>query len=60
MAQGKSQKIHAILNADKEKFYEAPSWGNENLANLQQATSLDKYFGVQPYWTETTGKSATH
>ncbi len=50
--QGKSQQIHAVLNADKEKFYEAPDWGNENLANRKQDAKLDRYFGVQPYWTE--------
>ena len=50
--QGKSQQIHAVLNADKEKFYEARDWGNENLADRKQDAKLDRYFGVQPYWTE--------
>jgi len=47
----------AVLKADKEKFYEAPSWGERNLANRQQAASLDRYFGVRPHWTEETGKA---
>ncbi len=59
ISQGKSQEIYAVLNADKEKFYEARNWGEENLANRQQAASLDRYFGVQPYWTEETGKAAS-
>ena len=58
--EGRSQQTHVVLNADKEKFYEAPNWGDKNLANRQQAASLDRYFGVQPYWTEEeTGKVAT-
>ncbi len=50
--QGKAQQLHAVLSADKEKFYEAPDWGNKNLADRQQAADLDRYFGVQPSWTE--------
>ena len=50
--EGSSQQAHVVLNADKEKFYEAPNWGDKNLANRQEAASLDRYFGVQPYWTE--------
>jgi hypothetical protein len=57
ISQGKSEQTLVVLNADKEKFYEAPSWGDKDLANRQQAASLDRYFGVQPYWTDKTGKS---
>ena len=60
ISEGRSHQIHVVLNADKEKFYEAPNWGEKNLANRQQAASLDRYFGVQPYWTEETGKTAGH
>ncbi len=60
ISKGRSQQPHVVLNADKEKFYEAPNWGEKNLANRQQAASLDRYFGVQPHWTEETGNSARH
>jgi hypothetical protein len=60
ISEGRSQQTHVVLNADKEKFYEAPSWGDKNLANRQQAASLDRYFGVSPYWTKETGKVARH
>ncbi len=58
ISEGGSAPTLAVLKADKEKFYEAPSWGDRNLANRQQAASLDRYFGVSPYWTET-GKSVS-
>ena len=54
----KSDEIRVVLNADKEKFYEAPNWGDKNLADRQQAAWVDRYFGVQPYWTEETGREA--
>jgi hypothetical protein len=57
ISKGGSDLTLAVLKADKEKFYEAPSWGERNLANRQQAASLDRYFGVRPYWTEETGKA---
>jgi hypothetical protein len=57
ISQGGSDQTLVVLKVDKEKFYEAPSWGDKDLANRQQAASLDRYFGVQPYWTEETGKS---
>ncbi len=57
ISQGKSEQTLVVLRADKEKFYEAPNWGDKDLANRQQAASLDRYFGVQPYWTRETGKS---
>jgi hypothetical protein len=55
ISEGRSQQLHVVLNVDKEKFYEAPNWGDRNLANRQEAASLDRYFGVRPYWTEETG-----
>ena len=57
ISSGKSRQIHVVHNADKEKFYEAPDWGDKNLANRQQAAPLDRYFGVQPYWTEESGNA---
>jgi sporulation protein YlmC with PRC-barrel domain len=57
ISKGESAPTLAVLKADKEKFYEAPSWGHRNLADRQQAASLDRYFGVSPYWTEETGKA---
>jgi hypothetical protein len=47
----KSNLIHVVFNANKEEFYEGPDWGTENLGNLRQATSVDRYYGIQPYWT---------
>ncbi len=55
--EGRFPQGAVVLKVDKEKFYEAPDWGNENLADLRQAASLDRYFGVQPYWTERTNKT---
>jgi len=57
ISEGKSQQAQVVLHADKEKFYEAPSWGDKNLADRQQAASLDRYFGVSPYWTEKAGQA---
>ncbi len=62
ISEGKSQKIHVVFNADKEKFYEAPDfYSNKDLANVQKATGMDRYFGIQPSWTEgghTAGQTA--
>ena len=52
ISKGRSAPTLVVLNTDKEKFYEAPDWGNKNLADRQQAADMDRYFGVQPYWTE--------
>ncbi len=60
IAKLKSNKISVIFNADKEKFYEGPDWGYENLTNPRQAASVDRYYGIQPYWTEGTGKATSH
>ena len=60
ISEGRFHQTRVVLNADKEKFYEAPDWGDKNLADRQQAASLDRYFGVQPYWTEETGKAVRH
>ena len=60
ISKAKSHKIRVVFNADKEKFYEGPDWGTENLSNLRQAASVDRYFGIQPYWTEAGGKAACH
>ena len=57
ISKGESQKIQVVFNGDKEKFYEAseaPSsfFHSGGQVNLQTVTTLDRYFGVQPYWTE--------
>jgi len=56
ISEGKSQELQVVFNADKEKFYEAPEapssfFHNGAQVNLQTVTQLDRYFGVQPYWT---------
>ena len=65
ISKGKSRELQVVFNADKEKFYEAseaPSsfFHNGGQVDLQKVAALDRYFGVQPYWTETTGKTACH
>ena len=60
ISKAKSHKISVVFNDDKEKFYEGPDYGTENPANLQQAASVDRYYGIQPYWTEAGGKTACH
>ncbi len=55
-----SRKISVVFNADKKKFYEGPEWGNENLADLKQAASVNRYYGIQPYWTEASEKTGCH
>ncbi len=52
ISKGKAGKISVVFNADKEKFYEGPDWGNQNLANPKQAAAVDRYYGIQPYWTK--------
>jgi len=60
ISKAKSHKISVVFNDDKEKFYEGPDYGTENPANLQQAASVDRYYGIQPYWTEAAGKAGCH
>jgi hypothetical protein len=60
ISKAQSDKISVVFNADKEKFYEGPDWGYENLSNLKQAASVDRYYGVRPYWTEAAGKAGCH
>ena len=52
ISETQSGKTNVVFNADKEKFYEGPDWGNENLDNPKQAASVDRYYGIRPYWTE--------
>ncbi len=57
ISKGKSQSLQVVFNGDKEKFYEAPEappsfLGTEGQVNLQTVAALDRYFGVQPCWTE--------
>ena len=58
ISKGKSDKISVVFNGDKEKFYEGPDWGSEHLSNPKQAASVDRYYGIQPYWTGAAGKQA--
>lgn len=56
ISKGKSQGLQVVLNADKEKFYEAPEapssfFHSGGQVNLQKVIELDRYFGVEPYWT---------
>ncbi len=56
ISKGKSQKLQVVFNADKEKFYEAPDapsslFHNGGQVSTRSMTQLDRYFGVQPYWT---------
>ncbi len=48
---GGDHKIHVVFNEDKEKFYEGPDYGTDNLSNPKQAASVDYYYGIQPSWT---------
>ncbi len=57
ISKGKSQELQVVFNADREKFYEAPGapssfFHSGGQVNLQKVAALDRYFGVQPYWTE--------
>jgi sporulation protein YlmC with PRC-barrel domain len=52
ISKGESDNISVVFNADKEKFYEGPEWGHENLADMKQAYSVYRHYGIQPYWTE--------
>ena len=51
ISKGGDHKTHVVFNEDKEKFYEGPDYGTENLSNLKQAASVDYYYGIQPSWT---------
>lgn len=50
-----SQELQVVLNADKEEFYEAPEapeiFYSGGQVNHQKVDELDRYFGVQPYWS---------
>ncbi len=56
ISKGKSQELQVVLNANKEKFYEAPNapsilFHSEGQVDLKRVTQLDRYFGIQPSWT---------
>jgi hypothetical protein len=56
LSKGKSQELQVVFNADKEKFYEAPEapasfFQSGGQVNFQKVSELDRYFGIQPYWT---------
>ncbi len=51
-----SDKISVIFKADKEKFCEGPDLSDISPSNPRQVASVDRYYGVQPYWTGPTGK----
>ncbi len=52
ISKGQSNTISVVFKADKERFYEGPNLGDKNLSDLKQAASVDRYYGIQPYWTE--------
>ena len=60
ISKGKSDKISVVFNAYMQKFYESPDWSNINLADMKQAASVYRYYGVQPYWTGAPGKAGSH
>ena len=56
ISKGISRELQVVFNADKEKFYEAPDapssvFHSGGQINLKKVIELDRYFGVQPYWT---------
>jgi len=56
ISKGKSQELQVVFNADKEKFYEAPEapssfFHSVGQVNSDKVAELNKYFGVQPYWS---------
>ena len=48
----KSMKFNVVFNQDKEKFWEGPDWGDTNLSNPKEAAMTDRFYGIEPYWTE--------
>ena len=56
ISKGRYDKISVVFNADKDKFNESPDWSNINLSDPEQAVSVDRYYGVAPYWTQGSGK----
>ncbi len=52
ISKAQPDKMSVVFNANKEKFYEGPDWGYENLSNPKDVASVDRYYGIQPYWTE--------
>ena len=52
-------KMSVVFNADKEKFYEGPDWDYVHLSDMKQAASVDRYYGIHPYWTKRTGKAGS-
>jgi len=56
VSKGTSQELLVVFNADKEKFYEAPEapssfFSSGGRVNSEKVAEINKYFGVQPYWT---------
>lgn len=46
-------KDHAVLDATKEQFANAPAIGeNENLNDPAFAEEMHRYFGERPHWTD--------
>ncbi len=50
------RSIRVVFREDTEKFYEGPDWTGKP-TDPKQAASIDRYYGIQPSWTET-GKVA--
>jgi len=56
ISKGNSRGLRVVFNADKEKFYEAPDapsvfFQNGGQVSPQEVIQIDRYFGVEPYWT---------
>ena len=58
ISKGNSDEISVVFNADKEKFYEGPDWSDINPSNPKQVASVDRYYGIHPYWAGAVGKQA--
>jgi hypothetical protein len=51
-SKGKSGQVQVTLDADKELFFNAPSFNTNDLDNRQWVTKMYRYFGEAPYWTK--------
>ncbi len=58
LPEGNPDKISVVFKADKEKFYEGPDFSDISPSDSKQVASVDRYYGVQPYWTGAAGKQA--
>jgi sporulation protein YlmC with PRC-barrel domain len=52
ISKGESNEIRVVFSVEKEKFYEGPEWGHENLADVRGVYSVYRYYGIQPSWSD--------